>query len=416
MFRKIIISILTLSLACCDHPIDFKIQSIPVQCAGAAETPNFYVSPQGNLYLSWIQYLRDSSTSLLFSRLDQEVWSKPTRIASGKNWIVNWADFPSICTFPSSELSILSQYLVVKDTSEAYHYDIRLALSRDGGDRFRTIDSLHDHSPAEHGFVSLVPYSFDKVLAIWLDGGAPKNPMPDEKQESHHHDDANTAMQLRSAMIDFDGKIKDRLLIDDRVCDCCQTDACMTPKGPILVYRNRSEDEIRDIYYTRYEEGHWTEPKCIHDDHWKINGCPVNGPAIAALGNKIAITWYTEINKIPKIRMSYSTDGGNIFTDPIEIKTQFTLGRLDIIWLNDDQIGISFLDKSTLDSEIATIRLWIHTIKDGRDQSLNIDRVSSKRKTGFPVLEKMNKNIYMAYTVVNNDNRTTIKSLLISPQ
>ncbi|MEP7321741.1 MAG: hypothetical protein ABI761_07470, partial [Saprospiraceae bacterium] len=384
MFPKLILLIFALYFVSCQKSVDFKIQSIPVPYKGYAETPNFYLSPQGNLFLSWIQYQKDSTTSLLFSRMDHDAWSKPIQVASGKNWIVNWADFPSIATFPSSELSILAQYLIVEDTSDPEHYDIRLALARDGGDRFRTIDSLHHHSPAEHGFVSQVPYSFDKILSIWLDGGDAESSSPVEKPDDHSHHGSSTAMQLRSAMIDFDGKIADRLLIDDRVCDCCQTDACMTPKGPMLVYRNRSEDEIRDIYYTRYEEGHWTNPKAIHDDHWKINGCPVNGPAIAALGNKVAITWYTEINKIPKVQMTYSTDGGNTFSDPIEIKTQFTLGRLDIIWLDDHQIAVSFLDKSNSNSEFASIKLSIHNITAGTNHSINIDRVSSKRKTGFP--------------------------------
>ncbi|MEO5582582.1 MAG: hypothetical protein ABIR66_07805, partial [Saprospiraceae bacterium] len=241
---------LTLYLASCHSFVDFNIQSIPIPYKGYAETPNFYLSPQGNLFLSWIQYQKDSTTSLLFSRLDHEVWSKPIQVASGKDWIVNWADFPSVATFPSSELSILAQYLIVKDTADPDHYDIRLALARDGGDRFRPIDSLHEHAPGEHGFVSLVPYSFDKILVIWLDGGVPPSTRPVENHEDHSHNASSTAMQLRSGMVDFDGKIGERLLIDDRVCDCCQTDACMTPKGPMLVYRNRSEDEIRDIYYT----------------------------------------------------------------------------------------------------------------------------------------------------------------------
>ena len=35
--------------------------------------------------------------------------------------------------------------------------------------------------------------------------------------------------------------------LDDRVCECCSTSAAMTANGPVIVYRDRSADEVRDI-------------------------------------------------------------------------------------------------------------------------------------------------------------------------
>ena len=43
----------------------------------------------------------------------------------------------------------------------------------------------------------------------------------------------------------------ERAVLDARACDCCQTDAAMTSAGPVVVYRNRTEEEIRDIYIAR---------------------------------------------------------------------------------------------------------------------------------------------------------------------
>ena len=87
---------------------------------------------------------------------------------------------------------------------------------------------------AEHGFVSLLPTPEGKTFAVWLDGRHTK------KEEIN-------AMTLRSAEIDKDGKLSNEVELDGRVCDCCQTGATWTKKGPIVVYRDRSEDEIRDI-------------------------------------------------------------------------------------------------------------------------------------------------------------------------
>ena len=49
-------------------------------------------------------------------------------------------------------------------------------------------------------------------------------------------------------------------------------------------FRNRTDDEIRDIYVTRYEMGRWTAGKAVHDDGWQIHACPINGPAVSAHG------------------------------------------------------------------------------------------------------------------------------------
>ena len=209
------------------------------------------------------------------------------------------------------------------------------------------------------------------------------------------------------------------ILIDDRVCDCCQTDACMTPKGPILVYRNRSEDEIRDIYYTLFTDGHWTTPKAIHDDHWKINGCPVNGPAIAASGNRVAIVWYTEAGGAPSIKMVYSENAGDTFSEPILIPSRHTLARLDLVWKNDDHVLISYLDKQAPDSESATIKLYQYSIKDGRSNTYELDQVSSKRKSGIPKMENYKQspsgesNLILAYTLISDDGTRRIKSIKV---
>ena len=54
-------------------------------------------------------------------------------------------------------------------------------------------------------------------------------------------------MTLRSALISTDGVLLEDHLVDDLVCDCCQTDVAETAHGPIGVYRNRTRQEIRDI-------------------------------------------------------------------------------------------------------------------------------------------------------------------------
>src|SRR5690606_40868449 len=65
----------------------------------------------------------------------------------------------------------------------------------------------------------------------------------------------------------------------DLVCDCCQTSVALTSRGPLLFYRGRSPDEVRDVLVSRLEGNVWTAPRRVHADDWVVGGCPVNGPS-----------------------------------------------------------------------------------------------------------------------------------------
>ena len=67
-------------------------------------------------------------------------------------------------------------------------------------------------------------------------------------------------MSLRAAHFDRGGKQLSEDAVDRRVCECCPTAAAVTTDGPIVVYRNRSADEVRDIYLSRFTGEAWTVP------------------------------------------------------------------------------------------------------------------------------------------------------------
>ncbi|MBK8282398.1 MAG: exo-alpha-sialidase [Saprospiraceae bacterium] len=379
---------------------------IPVARHIQTETPNWHLSPQDNLYLTWTSHLSDSLYGLNYSSLHNDTFTRATIISTGTDWFVNWADFPSIAVFPGSELNLLAHFLQKRPGDKTYDYDVKLALSRSGGDEWKVIDSLHDNAPAEHGFVSLVPFSYDKILAMWLDGRA----MISAEGDHNDHDHGSGSMQLRSALVDIQGGISQPQIIDDRVCECCQTDATMTPKGPVLIYRNRSNDEERDIYITRLESGQWSDPKPVCEDHWKINGCPVNGPAIASINSQLAVAWYTEAEGKPTIKLSFSNGPDLNFGPPLIIDTKNTPGRVSIAWIDKDRVAISLLDKDSKESPTASIYLMIYS-KEGHLISRNmIAQTSALRKSGFPVLTAHQGQLYLAYTSISQDNKTSIKA------
>ena len=104
----------------------------------------------------------------------------------------------------------------------------------------------------------------------------------------------------------------------------------MTIDGPVAVYRNRTESEIRDIYITRRVDGQWTQGQPISNDGWEIPGCPVNGPEIYADGTDVVVAWFTAADGLPKVKFARSTDAGKSFSAPLEISETGTTGHVGL--------------------------------------------------------------------------------------
>ncbi len=110
----------------------------------------------------------------------------------------------------------------------------------------------------------------------------------------------------------------DENLLDERICECCHTSAARTSNGIILAYRDRSDEEIRDISVVRWQDGMWSAPQTVYKDDWHILGCPVNGPAVAAAGDQVVLAWFTAAQDIPRIQLSFSIDEEQSFGVPIQ--------------------------------------------------------------------------------------------------
>ena len=72
---------------------------------GAAES-NLTVAADGQVYLSWLERAQDSSVALRFARYDGTAWTAARTIRSGRDFFVNWADFPSLAVHPGEILGL----------------------------------------------------------------------------------------------------------------------------------------------------------------------------------------------------------------------------------------------------------------------------------------------------------------------
>ena len=373
----------------------------PVMEGGA---PNLFVSGKGQIILSWIEYLNDTTDALLFSRLEKGRWSAPNKIANGSDWFVNWADFPSLAAFEKKPNSIAAHWLQ-KSANGTYDYDVRIALSRNGGQDWAPSFIPHrDGVAAEHGFVTLLPLQNGRMFAVWLDGRNTKN--SEGHNDSHAH---GGAMTLRTAEFDEDGNLFEESELDAKVCDCCQTDAVLTDSGPVVIYRDRSDEEVRDISIVRKIDGEWTAPQKVYEDNWEIAGCPVNGPAIAVQNNTIAIAWFSAAEDESQVNVIFSKDAGKTFFDPIRIDDGDPIGRVDIVFASTDMVLASWMEQV---EEGGEIRLAKVRVDEKMGESLIATKAGVSRKSGFPILERVKDDFLIAWTVV--DSVSTVKTAKIS--
>lgn len=372
-----------------------QVKEFTSPAADSCADPFLFTDQSGKIYMSWVEKKGKEST-LLFSTYSQGKWANAERIASGNNWFVNWADYPVISA--DGKNNLIAHYLQ-KSAASTYAYDVKYITSSDLGKSWSDSKTLHDDGKqAEHGFVSMAPYG-DQYFVSWLDG---RNTGSEAKSghEGHHGQ-----MTLRGALVSSDGTKDKEWELDNRVCDCCQTCVAVTENGPIVVYRDRSEDEIRDMSIVRYVNGQWTEPKSIYADDWKIAGCPVNGPRADAIGNNLAIAWFSMAGgKQGQVKVVFSEDGGATFKAPIQIDETKPIGRVDIVMLDKKSAMVSWMEGADIKA--------VKVNSDGtKGSSIMIASSSESRSSGFPQMTKSGNTLYFAWT---DDKARTVKVASLS--
>lgn len=356
----------------------------PLDSPAAADTaqPQLSVSKRGVL-LSWIER-RGPDAVLKFSERTAEGWSPAVTAASGRNWFVNWADVPSVVRLDDGTLVA---HWLEKSGPDTYAYDVRLARSSDNGKTWSPSFIPHsDGTKTEHGFASLFQMPEGGLGLVWLDG---RNMKPGS-HEGHGGD-----MTLRFGRFDREWRQTAETELDARVCECCPTAVAVTADGPIVAYRDRSANEVRDISVTRLENGKWTAPLPVHADEWRVPACPVNGPSLSARGRQVALAWFNAKDDAPKAFAAISRDGGRTFGAPVRLDEQASLGRVDVELLPDGSAIAAYMEFADQKAQFRVRRLRA----DGTVSApVTIAGMVGNRSSGYPRMAFHGDELVFAWT------------------
>jgi hypothetical protein len=418
------ITLLTLACIIAAAPsfaLALKLSPLTLPIADNVAQPSIAANGDDGFILTW-QRKHENGASLHYAQLDSmgqlQQQGLIAKSESAHPWFVNWADFPSLVVLDNGDWVT---YWLQKRSPATYAYDVHLTRSTDHGKTWSESIVVHrDQTASEHGFVSLVPAGKDRVLAIWLDG---RNTAPATSEHAHAHGDAAAAMTIRSAIVDRQGAISHEAEIDARTCDCCSTDAVRVAAETLMIYRDRSDDEIRDMHFSRRDRrGRWSAPALVHADGWKISGCPVNGPALAANAGRAFAIWTTMQGEVLSVRAALGAAKG--FGRMIDIEQgERTMGRVDAArwgrsgflasWVSGDAMQQSNAAGAP-SSEVTSIRL---IEVDARGKTVDRAILATLPKganPGMPRIAASGRTAMAAWTVADGGS-TSIKAVLIRP-
>jgi hypothetical protein len=354
-------------------PLDDEVTVLPTPAGPGSSGQFLQTGEDGVVYLSWMEPLDDSVMAsastrrgafrMRFAERVNGGWSEARTIAQGDNFGVNWASFPSFIRLPNGSLA--THYSGGGPDGERAG---GVTLSHDGGESWT--------SPAGGGggFLRLFPWEDDEVGGIWLhslDG----DEIPPEMA------DLTAPYTVRTGVWNAAGELIADELLDPMVCSCCQNAAAVADDGPVVLYRGRTPEEVRNIMVARYVNGRWSEPRPLHDDGWVIPGCPVNGPSIVAQGNRLFVAWFTAPDGAAQVKVTFSEDGGASFGPAYRVDDGDPLGRVDVAFLPDGTGLVSWMERTEVDADIRVRRIDA----TGRAGPARVVSATTEQRTsGFP--------------------------------
>ena len=364
----------------------------------------------GTVFMSWIEPgVKPGARAVRLSRFDSErnSWGAAQTIAEGTDIALDFWSTPQIAV--NAEGAIAAVWYSMSSSTDQSHAPSSHAMCSRSDDQAGTWSPAIPLNPRSetNEFASLTALADGRFLAVWLEPGTAVGA-------------GESVQSLRGRILFVDAP---STVLDTRVCDCCATSVVGFPDGSALaIYRDRSDEEIRDISRVHFQNGVWSEPRKLSFDHWKIAGCPVNGPVVAAMKSQATAAWYTAAEDQPQVLASTSSDAGEVFLAPSRIDDGHPLGQVGAVQLHAGTRFVSWVEAGATAHEAA---IWMRRLSNDGSLSVPVRLAvtSRERACGVPRLTRLKDEdtspaqLLLSYTLVEGGvSHLATRLLTIAPQ
>jgi BNR repeat-like domain len=185
-------------------------------------------------------------------------------------------------------------------------------VSKDGGTTWTSPQTVDTDATKGlmRGFFDAILMANDEVAVAYL---------KDVKGSTKHEE-----RDLRLA-ITKNGVFQAEKLLDAVVCDCCNINLLVDGSGKLNVIYRDNNDDIRDMSkMVSNDNGEtFSKPENVHNDGWKIAGCPHSGAISSANGKNALIAWYSGAETEVGIRLVTQEGKKLLVLDDPSVKNPF---------------------------------------------------------------------------------------------
>lgn len=351
----------------------------------------------GHLMLSWLESASGHSEFRTSAWRDGS-WTEPTTIPLGESPLANWADVPAVALDAGGAVAAAAWVSASEGAEEATRVRVARLDARHAALVAATTHRVE--APAEFGFPSFFPLAGEALGIVWLDGRAYASASAT----------APPAQALYTTTLDAAGDLGAERCLDDRVCDCCPTSAVDVGSVVVVAYRDRTMDEERDISVVRLVDGDWTAPAVVHADHWQIQGCPVNGPALATSNGTVVVAWYTAAKGTPHVHAASSSDAAAHFSVPFTLDDGKPAGLVGVALESADR-GAAVWIEQVADERSIRVRGFDTSGRMGA--SIEVAKLAAGGRAGYPRIEWTGAGYMVAWTTGGEGAR--VATAMVSP-
>lgn len=367
------------------HSQSFTADAIPNPAGKGALQANWSTSPRSAAILSWTEPSAGGLYDLRYAVRSDSGWSQPRTIAANRHFFRHPAELPEVMQLGDS-LWLAHWVEMPEESSEAEY--LYVSASADGVKWSAPQIAHQDRSKVQHGLASMIASGPQEASLFWL--------FTPEGEDGPAY--------LMRTVVGASGKAAKEERIDMDVCQCCSTAVTNSAKGLLVAYRDHTPADIRDISVVRLENGKWTKPKNVHADNWKLDACPVNGPAISAKGDRVAVVWHTGAQDSPRTQIAFSSDSGTTFGNSVVVSTARSQGFTSVVLDDNGGAAVSWIEQGK-----DTSRLLVRSISSaGVAGPVFQVATGSRSDLGYPRLVRAGKDTLIAWGGANSKLFTAV--------